>query len=623
MVIDTDAPPETVAYLASIAKKDTCETAVPQTLAHLAELIGPLVSGAEVLKDLNPTLAQTWSGQSDQVSIPPHTDLVVPEISAASPEYTLQRVPFNTTAQGITDHFSKLTAPNARLQFMMINDKLTPQTVVLASSEVKIPRERSIRIVSLPEGVDAKTIANKAATQPGVHFASPDYEGVLEHPVQISPDILASTGAHYDVKTLRDDWFVSAIDADKVIPADLTIKDPVYVAVLDSGLDLTHPAFQNDLWTNKSPGSYSRVPIEDDLHGYDFRYWLATPQDTLQDSHGTHVGGIASARYLGTLPSASALSAKALDDKIKLMIIRVADNNDHVTLGTVSLGLDYAAYNLAHIVSGSWTMINYPGLDQPFRTNLKTLFVVAAGNGTEDASKIGVNIDEPKNRVYPPSYKLGNVITVGASDPDGNVAYFSNWGPQTVDLLAPGVNIKSTVIHSGNDYTLGYNSGSSQAAPFVTLTAALILAGDNLMAIEDVKKRILFTADATQEDLKHVRYGHLNLLKAVAIRRDLIETKDHKFHRGTIQNQVLSFGAVGSDCKGADKLLVSGEKIFRVVVDFDHSTSRLFRGTHVSTGRLCDATVTIKTDAGMIENLPTASIHDIIWKGVPQFELPN
>jgi hypothetical protein len=622
VILDTNAPPETITYLASIAKKETCETDVAQTLADVAKLIGPPDSAVEVLENLNPTLPQTSSQQPDQVSIPAHTDLLVPEISAPTPEYTFQRVPFNTTGLGITDHWSRLTGPNARYQFFTMNVQLNSLAIVPAYSAIKIPRERSVRLVNLAEGEDAKTIANKAATKSGVRFASPDYEGVLEHPVQINPDILASTGAHYDVKTLKDDWFVSRISADKLIPQDLRITDPVFVAVLDSGLDLTHPAFQNDLWTNPSPGSYSRVTIQDDLHGYDFRYWVGDPKDTLQDSHGTHVGGIASARFLGTLPSASVLAATGLDGKIKLMIIRVADNNDHVSLGAIVYALDYASYNQAHIVSASWTMGNYPYLDLPFRGSLKTLFVVAAGNGTEAIPNIGVNVDEPNNRVYPPSYRLENVITVGASDPDGNVAYFSNWGPNTVDLLAPGVNIKSTVIHAGSDYALGYNSGSSQAAPFVTLTAALILAGNNLLPVDAVKKRILFTADATNVDLKRVRYGRLNLLKAVAINEDLIETRDHKFYRGTIMNQLLHFGAVGSDCTDADKLLVNGEKIFRVVVDFDHSTSRLFRGTHVSTGRLCDETVTIKTDTGSI-NLSTANIHDIVWHGVPQFELPN
>jgi len=618
LILDADAPPETLAYLAKIARKQTCETELSQKWSALAKPIGSSDAAVDALKSVNPSLSTTSSPESSDAVVPSHTELSVPEISPPPPEYTLQRVPFHTTAHAMADRLYSGTRPNSRYQFVAINLSELP-----ANSEVRIPRERSVRVVNLDAGLDAKTTANTLATKPGVHFASPDYGGVLEHPVKINPDVLASTGAHYDIKTLQDDWFVSKIGADKLEDVDLTISNPVYVAVVDSGLDLTHPAFKNDLWDNLSPGSYSKISIDNDVHGYDFVNGLGDPLDTLDDSHGTHVAGIASARYLGTL--APPLTAARLDDQIKLMIIRVAENDDEVSLGAVEYALDYASYNGAHIVSASWIMGNHPYLDMPFRGNPKTLFVVAAGNGTKATNYLGVNIDESKNRVYPASYKLENVITVAASDPDGKVAYFSNFGPNTVDLLAPGVNIKSTVIHKeDNDYALGYNSGSSQAAPFVTLTAALILARNNSLPVDALKKRILFTADATMEDLKYVRYGRLNLLKAVAINEDLIEMndKDHTVYRGTIANQIIHFGAVGSDCASADKLSVNGDKIFRIVVDFDGSTSRLFRGTHVSVGHLCDETVTIKTGTGSI-NPKTTNIHDIVWHGVPQFELPN
>lgn len=220
-----------------------------------------------------------------------------------------------------------------------------------------------------------------------------------------------------------------------------------------------------------------------------------------------------------------------LDPSLKLMILRVVDDDDHISLGPVTLAVDYATLSGAQIVSASWTMANYPNLDLLFRGNSRTLFVVSAGNGTEATQYRGRNNDD--DRVYPASYemeqKLVNVITVAASDPDRNVAYLSNWGPNSVDLLAPGVNIKSTVIHTGGDATWGYNSGSSQAAPFVTLTAALILSeniplsGNTFLPVDAVKKRILFTADATKDDLKRVRYGHLNLLKAVPLSWHTVE----------------------------------------------------------------------------------------------------
>jgi hypothetical protein len=620
VILDANAPPETLAYLAQIAKKQTCETDVAQKWSAVAKVIGSSDAAVDALQSLNPSLSTGSSPESREAVIPPHTDLSVPEISPPPPDFTVHQIPFHTTAEALADRLSnKITRPNTRYQYIVMSDgDVHPNTAV------KIPTERSVRVVNLPESLDAKAIADITATKPGVHFAAPDLDGKLEHPVQINSDALTSTHAGYDISSLKDDWFVSKIGADKLTATDFTMVNQVVVAVVDSGLDLAHPVFQSDLWDNISPGSYPRVLVSGDQHGYDFAHMVSDPMDTLKDSHGTHVAGIASARFLGTLRTA--LGATRLDPSLKLMIIRVADDDDRVSLGPITLAIDYATQNGAQILSASWTMANYPTLDQLFRGNPRTLFVVAAGNGTEATQYIGRNIDDANNRVYPASYeveqKMVNVITVAASDPDGNVAYFSNWGPNSIDLLAPGVNIKSTVIHTGADGPWGYNSGSSQAAPFVTLTAALILSETTSLPVDAVKKRIVFTADATKDDLQRVRYGHLNLLKAVAINEDLIEMTDHTLYRGTIANRVVQFGAMGSDCTNPDKFDVSREKIFRIVVDFDGATSRLFKGTHVSTGRVCDKTVTIKTDTSSID-LSTAKIHDIIWRGIPQFELPN
>lgn len=90
------------------------------------------------------------------------------------------------------------------------------------------------------------------------------------------------------------------------------------------------------------------------------------------------------------------------------------------------------------------------------------LFVAAAGNE-------GLNSDF--FHFYPANYDLPNVLSVGATDRQGQLLKISNFGKSTVDIVAPGKNIYSTLP----DGHFGYMTGTSQATAFITGLAALIL----------------------------------------------------------------------------------------------------------------------------------------------------
>src|SRR5262249_18801477 len=116
---------------------------------------------------------------------------------------------------------------------------------------------------------------------------------------------------------------------------------------------------------------------------------------------------------------------------------------------------------------------------------------------------------------YPAAHHLPNELAVAASDSAGNLASFSNYGPTTVDLAAPGVNVLSTVQVNRGSYA--YASGTSMAAPHVTGVAALVAGLDPAwtpqQVIADIKAGVRPVAGLVG---KVATGGLLNAYNAVA-----------------------------------------------------------------------------------------------------------
>ena len=259
----------------------------------------------------------------------------------------------------------------------------------------------------------------------------------------------------------------------------------VVVAVIDSGIDYNHQDLAANIWTNAGEVAGDGIDNDgngyaDDVYGWD---WFYDDNDPIDDNgHGTHAAGI-----IGAVGNNN-VGIVGVSPEVSLMSLKFQGNFSGVYMGFASdaaKAIDYAVDNGADVINASFGGINFSSVmfDAVSRANdAGVLFVASAGNESSD------NDVSPR---YPTNYDIPNVISVAAADNNDRLAEFSNYGATTVDLVAPGVEILSTV--PGNGYEV--HSGTSTAAPHVAGAAALLLAEDSSLTVTELKQTLMDTAN--------------------------------------------------------------------------------------------------------------------------------
>ena len=204
------------------------------------------------------------------------------------------------------------------------------------------------------------------------------------------------------------------------------------IAVVDTGVDLTHPDIVGNLWSNPNPD-----PVAQDLHGYDFVDDDGIPDD--YNFHGTHVAATAAA----TADNNQGIAGVAPEAQI--MAVRVLDGDGSGSTADVAAGIVYAADHGTDVINlslGGPAGAGDQAMSDAIDVAVAADAVVVAAAGNEGVS----NDVDPHT---PCALPQANLICVAALNQSGSLAGFSNFGAKSVDLAAPGTSILSAKTDYG------------------------------------------------------------------------------------------------------------------------------------------------------------------------------
>lgn len=356
--------------------------------------------------------------------------------------------------------------------------------------DMKIPRIDNIYRINIPQGsenqqpVNIQQIIEELKALPEIEYAEPNYIYSIDQLQSVGPVMTANDLTRMQYSKQRaasttmvpndpyysQQWYIPAVKAD-LVWGQTTGDTTQVIAILDTGVDWTHPDLTNKIWKN-----WSEIPdngmdddgngLIDDYMGWDYINSDNNPMD--DNSHGTHVAGIAAAE------TNNGVGIAGVNWKAKIMPVKVFQSSGRGDAATITQGIIYAAQQGATVINMSFgsyaesmTLLN--ALANAYSTSV---LVAAAGNDNISIGPCGMCFP-----MFPAAYSF--VLGVQATT-TGGMAGFTNFDPDgpifsgypsllNYELSAPGTEIMSCI--PGGNYR-NY-SGTSMATPIVAGAAAL------------------------------------------------------------------------------------------------------------------------------------------------------
>ncbi len=347
---------------------------------------------------------------------------------------------------------------------------------LILKNKLKSIKPLGVEVIKVPDGISVKDYIKELAKDPTIEYVEPNYirkitlseESFAENSKfdlqdylaqKIKPSVVKTASRMFNDPDMKLQYGLDNINADKAW-STTTGNSEVIIAVVDTGVDLSHPDLQENL-----------------VNGYSTVKGTSSPND--DNGHGTHVAGIVAAL------SNNSRGVAGLAPKCKVMPIKVlsakGDGNDSDIAEGVVWAVDHGAkiINLSLGGSGAGRTLENAML---YAYNSNVLVIAAMGNNGK------------KVKTYPAAFK--NIIAVGATDIKNKIAPFSNYG-EWISVSAPGLKIHSTfptykVELSRYNLSSSYAvlSGTSMAVPFVAGLAALIMSKNKDLNRAEVRKKI-------------------------------------------------------------------------------------------------------------------------------------
>jgi predicted outer membrane repeat protein len=382
-------------------------------------------------------------------------------------------------------------------------------------------------LVKLPSGQCVESAIPQYGAAPGIDMVEPDYKAML---TRVPNDL--NFEALWAMRNTGQTGGTAGADISATQAWDYETGDSqVVVAVIDSGIDYTHPDLSGNMWVNEAelhgdPGvDDDGNGYIDDIYGYDFSGADVNnpfdgdgdPQDVL--GHGTHVAGT-----IGAVGN-NGIGVTGVCWNVRLMALKIAADNSgpYISISDAVSAVEYAIQMGADVMNASW---GGGGFSTPLRDAIidarahGIAFVAAAGNSATDVDRY---------TFYPAGYDLDNIISVLATNHDDDISNYSNYGLTSVDIGAPGGEMVAQddpggilSCFPGGGYE--YMQGTSMAAPHVTGACALLLSLDPALTYAELKKTLMDTADP--DPALHglcVSGGRLNI--GAAIRETATDTQ--------------------------------------------------------------------------------------------------